>query len=89
MTGSQAVVLDRADLLDVDNRWGLEQAVQRVSGKTGIAVLLCSTGVADGTAPWKQVTITGGDDGMRITSISISLPMGTLSSVWGCVWEIG
>ena len=60
MTGSQAVVLDRADLLDVDNRWGLEEAVQRVSGKTGIAVLLCSTGVADGNAPWKQVTITGG-----------------------------
>ena len=64
MTGSQAVVLDRADLLDADNREGLVRAVKRVSVKTGIAVLLCSTGVAGGPAgklaPWKQVTIAGG-----------------------------
>ena len=60
MTGSQAVVLDRADLLDADNREGLVRAVKRVSGKTGIAVLLCSTGAATGDAPWKQVTIEGG-----------------------------
>ena len=60
MTGSQAVVLDRADLLDADNREGLVRAVKRVSGKTGIAVLLCSTGTANGSAPWKQVTIEGG-----------------------------
>ena len=60
MTGSQAVVLDRADLLDTGNREGLVRAVKRVSGKTGIAVLLCSTGVAHGDAPWKQVTIEGG-----------------------------
>ena len=61
MTGSQAVVLDRADLLDADNREGLVRAVKRVSGKTGIAVLLCSTGVKNGHAPWKQVTIEGGE----------------------------
>ena len=65
MTGSQAVVLDRADVLDADNRDGLVRAVKRVSAKTGIAVLLCSTGVAGGSAPgklapWKQVTIAGG-----------------------------
>ena len=60
MTGSQAVVLDRADLLDADNREGLVRAVKRVSGKTGIAVLLCSTGTVNGDAPWKQVTIAGG-----------------------------
>ena len=48
MTGSKAVVLDRADLLDADNRGGLVRAVKRVSGKTGIAVLLCSTGAANG-----------------------------------------
>ena len=60
MTGSQAVVLDRADLLDSRNREGLVRAVKRVSGKTGIAVLLCSTGVVNGSAPWEQVTIVGG-----------------------------
>ena len=60
MTGSQAVVLDRADVLDADNREGLVRAVKRVAGKTGLAVLLCSTGVADGSAPWKQVAIEGG-----------------------------
>ena len=61
MTGSRAVVLDRADLLDTNNRCGLVRAVNRVSGKTGIAVLLCSTGAANGDAPWKQVTIEGGE----------------------------
>ena len=60
MTGSQAVVLDRADLLDPSNREGLVRAVQRVSGKTGIAVLLCSTGAVNGDAPWRQVAIEGG-----------------------------
>ena len=60
LTGSGAVVLDRADLLDAGNREGLVRAVKRVAGKTGIAVLLCSTGVADGSAPWKQVAIAGG-----------------------------
>ena len=60
MTGSQAVVLDRADLLDSNNRCGLVQAVKRVSSKTGLAVLLCSTGAASGDAPWKQVVIENG-----------------------------
>ena len=60
MTGSHAVVLDRADLLDDGNREGLVRAVKRVSGKTGIAVLLCSTGAVNGSAPWKQVAIEGG-----------------------------
>ena len=61
MTGSQAVVLDRADMLDAGNREGLVRAVNRVAGKTGIAVLLCSTGAANGAAPWTQVTIEGGE----------------------------
>ena len=61
MTGSKAVVLDRADLLDKGNREGLVRAVWRVSGKTGITVLLCSTGVANDDAPWTQVTIEGGE----------------------------
>ena len=63
MTGSQAVVLDRADLLDAGNREGLVRAVKRVSGKTGMAVLLCSTGAVNGDAPWRQVTIEGGETG--------------------------
>ena len=61
MTGSKAVVLDRADLLDSNNRCGLVRAVNRVSGKTGIAVLLCSTGEVNEAAPWKQVSIEGGE----------------------------
>ena len=63
ITGSKVVVLDRGDLLDATNRQGLVRAVERVTGKTGMAVLLCST--ADGNelpAPWPQVAIneTGG-----------------------------
>ena len=61
MTGSKAVVLDRADLLDSNNRCGLVRAVNRVSGKTGIAVLLCSMGEVNEAAPWKQVAIAGGE----------------------------
>ena len=60
MTGSKAVVLDRADLLDAVNRDGLVRAVERVVGKTGIAVLLCSTGLVNAYAPWEQVAIEGG-----------------------------
>ena len=66
MTGSQAVVLDRADLLDVDNRWGLEEAVQRVSGKTGDR----RAAVLDGRGRWHSAVEAGHDnrrgDGMRI-----------------------
>ena len=61
ITGSKVVVLDRGDLLDATNRQGLVQAVNRVVGKTGMSVLLCST--ADGNelpAPWPQVAIQNG-----------------------------
>ena len=61
ITGSKVVVLDRGDLLDTTNRQGLVRAVGRVTGKTGMAVLLCST--ADGNelpAPWPQVAIMDG-----------------------------
>ena len=63
MTGSRAVVLDRADLLDAGNREGLVRAVKRVAGKTGIAVLAVLDWRGQRTsAPWKQVAIEGGDD---------------------------
>ena len=55
LTGSTAVVLDRADLLDPTQRAGLIRAVQRVTEKVPVAVVLCSTGVPDETAPWRQV----------------------------------
>ena len=61
ITGSKVVVLDRGDLLDATNRQGLVRAVGRVTGKTGMAVLLCST--SDGgelPAPWPQVAIMDG-----------------------------
>ena len=51
ITGSKVVVLDRGDLLDASNRAGLVKAVSRVVGKTGMAVLLCSTGMAVSDAP--------------------------------------
>ena len=60
ITGSQAIVLDRADLLDPGNRKGLVRAIQRVSSKTGIAVLLCSTGEVEANTPWTQVAIDEG-----------------------------
>ena len=44
LTGSKAVVLDRADLLDGANRAGLARGLGRIVEKTGVAVLLCSTG---------------------------------------------
>ena len=67
ITGSKAVVLDRADLLDASNRAGLVKAVERVAGKTGLAVLICSTGQGNGYAPWTQISIMDGimeNDGM-------------------------
>ena len=60
MTKSGVVVLDRADLLDNPNREGLVNAVQHVSQKTGIAVLLCSTGTKAEKSPWTQITVVGG-----------------------------
>ena len=60
ITGSKAVVLDRGDILDAGNRAGLVNAVQRVSQKTNMAVLLCSTGTPQADAPWQQVSIDHG-----------------------------
>ena len=60
ITRSKVVVLDRGDLLDASNRAGLVKAVNRVVGKTGMAVLLCSTGEAVADAPWPQVAIRNG-----------------------------
>ena len=60
ITGSKAVVLDRADLLDAGNRAGLVCAVNRVASKTGMAVLLCSTGTPMDDAPWTQIQVADG-----------------------------
>ena len=60
MTKSAAVVLDRADLLFAEWRAGLVPAVQRVAGKTGMAVIICSTGEPAPDAPWRQVVVSGG-----------------------------
>ena len=60
ITGSKVVVLDRADLLDGTNRQGLARAVQRVVGKTGMAVLLCSTSGNAGVGHWPQVFLEAG-----------------------------
>ena len=60
ITGSKAVVLDRSDLLDASNRAGLVKAVQRVSEKTNMAVLLCSTGTPAADAPWTQIQVADG-----------------------------
>lgn len=60
ITGSKAVVLDRADLLDGTNRQGLAAAVKRVVGKTGMAVLLCSTSGNAGVGHWPQVFLEAG-----------------------------
>ena len=60
ITGSKAVVLDRGDILDACNRAGLVAAVNRVASKTGMAVLLCSTGTPQPDAPWQQVAIHDG-----------------------------
>ncbi len=58
MTGSSAVVLDRADLLDADSRRGLIAAARVAAKRT--AVVLCATGEVDMDAPWTQVIVTGG-----------------------------
>ena len=59
LSGSRVVVLDRADLLDPRNRDGLVRAVERVAGKTGLAVLLCSTSTGGG-GPWARVRVANG-----------------------------
>ena len=60
ITGSKAIVLDRGDILDSGNRTGLVAAVKRVSEKTQMAVLICSTGTPQADAPWQQVSIDQG-----------------------------
>ena len=55
ITGSKAVVLDRGDILDASNRAGLVKAVQRVSERTQMAVLLCSTGTPQADAPGSRL----------------------------------
>ena len=60
ITGSKAVVLDRGDILDASNRAGLVCAVNRVASKTGMAVLLCSTGTPAADAPWTQIQVADG-----------------------------
>ena len=60
ITESKAVVLDRGDLLDATNRAGLVRAVERVAEKTGMAILLCSTGNAEYGGYWPQVAIDAG-----------------------------
>ena len=59
---SGVVVLDRADILDAGGRDGLIRILHRFAGKTGIAVLLCSTDPApfEGEAAWKRVAIKDG-----------------------------
>ena len=62
LTGSQVVVLDRADLLDFANKGGLVKALERVASRTKMAVLVCTTGtVIDRVCPdWPQVAIADG-----------------------------
>ena len=61
LTRSQAVVLDRADLLDASGRQGLAAALSRVTGKRPIAVLLCSTDEMGALeAPWRRVALVDG-----------------------------
>ena len=68
ITESKAVVLDRGDLLDQANRHGLAMALQRVAEKTGMAILLCSTGNAglgfNVDTRWPVVAI---DDGQVVS----------------------
>lgn len=44
LDGSGLVVLDRADVLDEQNRSGLNAALTRVCDRTGITVAVCATG---------------------------------------------
>ena len=60
ITGSAAVVLDRADLLDRDGRDGLEKAVGLVVHKTPVSVILCATGEPDPGRLFRQMVIVGG-----------------------------
>ena len=60
ITGAGVVVLDRADLLDADNRPRLVEVLGRVAQSTGVAVLLCATGDRSESALWEQVEMSAG-----------------------------
>lgn len=60
ITGAGVVVLDRADLLDSENRPYLVEMLGRVARSTGVAVLVCSTGDRDPSAAWPQVRVAAG-----------------------------
>lgn len=62
ITESRVAVLDRADLLDKRNREGLIAGLSRVAERTGMAILVCTTG--DDTleaADWSRVLVHGGE----------------------------
>ena len=69
LAGSKAVVLDRADMLDTDNRIGLIRALARVADKTRLAVMVCATnnGQIDedmkytGPNAWSHVILHNGE----------------------------
>ena len=63
MAGCPAVVLDRGDLLDPENRKRLEVAIRRVTDRKPIAVLLLSTGAMLSEAKkFDGVMIVGGQN---------------------------
>ena len=59
LDGSGIVVLDRADVLDAENRRGLKAALQRVCERTGVTAVVCATGQP--TFPPEAVVQIGGD----------------------------
>ena len=60
ITGAKMLVLDRADLLDGANRESLVKGIARVVERTGLTVLLCSTGEPADAPPWPQLRIADG-----------------------------
>ena len=60
LTGSTVTVLDRGDMLDATNRLGLARGLERLKHKTGLTILLCSTGSPVEDSPWPQVQIKDG-----------------------------
>ena len=64
ITGSKVVVLDRADILDYNTRDGLIKAVSRVSSKTDMAVLVCTT-YGESSAPGEPSDVAARGDPKR------------------------
>ena len=66
VAGEPYVILDRADVLDVDNRAGLILALIRVAEKANVGILVCATtdhvggSVVDG---WTRVAVADGATG--------------------------